>query len=317
MSKITKIAIIKESRKILREDPFQTGDASTRANYTIVSKIMQPAPSSRRVILSMTFPNLKTYYLKSGGGSDTVNLVKELYTNQSDPLLYLAQNLENSTNGYFVKLKNASLLASYNTDAKLNMMVMLDIPVKLLSEFMSSTDEESATSKFIEMMQHKYYVGTINRAKLTAANAKSIDSASGSDEKLINMFNPNWLEHWNDSALRVRAVDNWDDKHSEDAKERDAEAQSTKLLSKAERIRKEREAQNLIDSGGSKKDVAIKNIVSNAVDEANMKKNLDKGIKSQFFTRDEAIIVLKAMNTALQSKTLDNVLASLGSSTSP
>lgn len=307
-------------------DSFQTGSAASRDLTAIATQVMQPGTGSIRFVLSMTHPDLKKYYLKSGGGADTAEMILAISQDKDNTFTNLAKNIKTNKLGRFVQIEGdePSMVKTFNAAPKLNSVVLLNVPATIAKEFVLAADENAAKEAFVKMMTHKFYVGTLNRSKMTSSGAVNLDKAvaMGDDTQLVQQFDPHWLEHWRDNTMRVRAIDQWDSLYSDDAKEKKAndteDAQSARIKKKGENAEQEHAAQASIDKrdGGGKGEAAIRSIISSAKDIAAMKNTFDGEILAKKYTRDEVIATVTKMEQALDSSKLRELLGMLGAAPS-
>jgi hypothetical protein len=227
---------------------------------------------------------------------------------KDNAFINLAKSVKSNKIGRFVLVDGThpSLVKSFSAGSKLNMMILLNVPANISKQFSMAADENAAKEAFTNMMSHKFYVGTINRDKMGMNGATAMDAALGSEEKIIAAFDPHWLEHWRDNAMRVRAVDAWDNVHSDEAKDKQAAAQSDRLIARSERAKREREAQDNIDNASvNKTEAAIKSIIFSAADKESIKNSLSGGISSNKFTRDDALATVEKMKGILNTDTYE------------
>lgn len=285
-------------------DTFQTGDAKSRDITSIATQIMQTGTGSVRYVLSMTQPDLKKFYLKSGGGGDTVEMITALSQDKDNAFLNLAKNTTTEKIGIFVQIDGShpSIVKSFKAAPKLNMMVLLNVPQNLAKEFSMAADENAAKESFVKMMSHKFYVGTLNRVKMGSNGAAILEKSAQDDGKIIKNFDPHWLEHWRDNAMRVRAVDAWDSVNSEDAQDKKMMKDAERLANKAAAVTSVKKSNSEIEAATSgKNDSTIKSIIANASDADTMATALAGGISTSKFSREDAIQAVTKMNDELSS----------------
>lgn len=203
-------------RSILVEDPDSNDiDVDSAANEQLikfVTSIKEAKDGTIRYVIRMHPDKLSVQYLKSGGGGD---FVKQL---TDEEVLDIAQNSEQGKifdknevqflrPGYTFK----QLITSQNVAHKT--AILLDIPEIISNELLNSKmDVSAARAALMRMMNHKYYVMSINTV-LAAKIQSAVEPNWNNVEKLTQIMNPAIVRNMPSNQELVYLKNLWIENH--------------------------------------------------------------------------------------------------------
>lgn len=226
MSKFKLINLVNED--ILKEDdPDRARGDSTTSDSSklndIVSELMLPSSADQRIVVYLTATELKSHYLKQGGGAQFIDVIED------DELVNIAK--KSGGNRRIVEFspgfKFSDILVKPSGFSAAERAVIIDVPKQIFNAIESSRRrvasalaDDAAKQAFREdlkkIMSHKYYVLTLNMVKAQRI-VREMDSKSGTDE-WAEVFNPEVIENYPIKQTLVAAKNEWNREHGEVSK---------------------------------------------------------------------------------------------------
>jgi hypothetical protein len=179
----------------------------------VASEAAYSKTGETRYVIYLSKSDLDGHYLKQGGGAGLVDVMddEEVKTFVENPTFVGSRIREIGNDSSFRNLI-AVPVSKYTTKA--NTAVIIDVPDALASQLKGAASEISAARGVLKkMMNHKYYVMTLNIAA-TQKIASKVDAARDNLDALKKAFNPEVMVNYPIKQVRVAAQNEWDELHS-------------------------------------------------------------------------------------------------------
>ena len=187
----------------LKSDDLGAGDEKSNDLLdSLIASVKNPGGGNSRVVIRTTVNVLKTNYLVAGGPKTMAGLLTP------ETAVILAQNSDDPGAAKSeLQLEKQKLLpfeldvmpSNFNltdmvkpSSSNFDIAILLDVPDDFISEFAQagkSDDGSAAIASFTKMMNHRFYVFTIDIKKALSI-ASEVDAAFSNNEKLKEVFSP-------------------------------------------------------------------------------------------------------------------------------
>ena len=266
----------------------------TKAIDRIVSELFSDTGTERRLVIFTSLNNLKSMYLKSGGGHGLIDSFdpKDLAEFQTNPVF---------VRGPLVFLKKDFTFDQMTVPRKgqADVAIQIDVPVPLWQQLQQAKSEEEIKNVLTKMMSHKYYVMTLSTRKAHAIRP-AMGTANGTEER-AEAFDPNIIVNYPNKTILNLAIAEWDDK--KEAPEKEKEAAVVSKEKEAKRKHREDEADEILQGDQDKVRQQILNIVMSAEDSTKAAEAVLGQYKDRY-SRDEIAGILLSLHRKLDSKKL-------------
>lgn len=226
------------------------------ALQTIASEMIQIPTGRVRVVVYLTHMELKKSFLVSGGSG--AKIIEEM--SDEDILKMTALNGSGTAmaiNGQTVKIDSLVAPPSMNYDRA----VLLNVPTGIVKYATDSVlDIDKAKPALTELLNHKFYVMTLNIPKVAKSGLRSKFPSGGTADDLAEVMDIAIIENYPKLAMIAKARVEWRDLQKKP--EQDREAEVTKAERDAELEARKRTAQQSNVVGESQIESMIMNEIA-------------------------------------------------------